>query len=344
MPKYKRTSVTAKSGVNFVRSVVENSGSLFHKIEQESDVGIDAIVELVRDERPLGALVAVQIKSGESYCNHRRGECLLPVEGHTEYWQRHPLPVFGIVYVPTLTRAHWVDLKAHFARNHDASVVRFVMSEANRFDKESYKRVFVPTLLRETPDISLDQALRLASSPKQDEQLLALVVLFRRYPNHREVWDEFFRFFSENEPPELQPILIYYLAHIPWHGDIYHFGEKITEETREYAMELLRRFGRSEVVKLLALVDEENMICRGSIGQSVEALVSSVPGVDSILAGVLRDERLSSVQRDCAALILAMHQGKEAIPALRGLAESGSWYAAELVQHIAEYGAPNPYL
>lgn len=53
MVKYKITNITSKAGINFVRTVVEESGSLFHKIEQENDLGIDALVEFVLDEQPL---------------------------------------------------------------------------------------------------------------------------------------------------------------------------------------------------------------------------------------------------------------------------------------------------
>ena len=53
MVKYKQTNITAKRGVNFVRSPVEQEGCLFHKIEQENDLGIDALIELIKDEHPL---------------------------------------------------------------------------------------------------------------------------------------------------------------------------------------------------------------------------------------------------------------------------------------------------
>ena len=59
----KRANATAKTGVNFVRSLVESEGCLFHKIEQEDDLGIVALIELVRGERPLNRQVAAQIKS-----------------------------------------------------------------------------------------------------------------------------------------------------------------------------------------------------------------------------------------------------------------------------------------
>ena len=56
MPKYKHTAITSKEGINFVRSMVESAGSLFMKIEQENDLGIDALVEFIRDERPLNKI------------------------------------------------------------------------------------------------------------------------------------------------------------------------------------------------------------------------------------------------------------------------------------------------
>lgn len=69
MVLYKQTNVTAKNGINFVRFVIESAGSLFHKIEAENDLGIDGLIELVRDEKPLNCQVAVQVKSGQSYYN-----------------------------------------------------------------------------------------------------------------------------------------------------------------------------------------------------------------------------------------------------------------------------------
>ena len=52
MATYKRSAVTAKQGINFVRSTVEDAASLFIKIEQENDLGVDALLEPLKDERP----------------------------------------------------------------------------------------------------------------------------------------------------------------------------------------------------------------------------------------------------------------------------------------------------
>jgi hypothetical protein len=53
MPKYLKTNSTAKAGINYVRTIVEAHNCIFQKIDQENDVGIDALIELVKDERHL---------------------------------------------------------------------------------------------------------------------------------------------------------------------------------------------------------------------------------------------------------------------------------------------------
>lgn len=340
---YKRTNITSKTGLNFVRTVVEDAGSLFHKIEQENDLGIDALIEFVRNSQPLGKQIAVQVKSGKSYFNSKDEECLIPIENHRDYWSRYPLPVIGIAYIPDLKRAHWVDIKPYLKRFPQAAVIRFTASEANRLDADSFQRVFLPTILQEVPEISLSQALSLFRSSKPDESYLGLVVLFRRHPNEHQIWNEFVRHFVEKPPADIPPILIYYLAHIPWHGDIAYSGELITKETRDYVRSLFDRFGRSEIEKLLGFIDTENQISRGAIGQSVEALVSSLPDVDRTLSAIASDRNSEMFVRECAALILAMHIGRDVKPVLKQLIESGSWYSQELQSYLDEYGLVNPY-
>ena len=68
-----------------------------------------------------------------------------------------------------------------------------------------------------------------------------------------------------------------------WTGD-----EPVTEETRDYARQLLNRFGKPEVIKLLSCIEEETGIERGSIGQSVEAIVSSLTEAGPLLASISR--------------------------------------------------------
>jgi hypothetical protein len=250
MATYKRSAITAKEGTNFIRSAVEGGGCLFIKIEQENDLGVDAPLEFIEDERPLNKQIAIQIKSGASYYTPEANECAFPVGSHRQCWSQHPLPVFGLVYVPALRTAYWVNIKRYLKANPKATVVRFAATEANQFNAVTFTKLFVPAVLGQTPVLEIDEAFRLARSEKPAETYLGLLVLFRRYPNNLAVWDELVHTFMERPASEIPPVLLYWLAHIPWHGDIFYFGEAISPATRAYARGLLVRLDVQHVIKL----------------------------------------------------------------------------------------------
>ena len=343
MPRYLQTAVTAKRGTNHVRTTVEDAGSLFIKIEQENDLGIDALIEFIRNGEPLNQQIAVQIKSGQSYYNADAEECLFPIDGHRDYWLKHRLPVYGIVYVPALKTAHWVDIKRFLKDYPTATTVRFPASETNRFDPSSFAKIFVATIVRETPQLSLEEAFVLFRSSKLDESYLGMTVLFRKHPNVLEVWDELVRFVREHAADQIPGQLIYFLAHIPGHGDIYYYDEQINATTREYARTLLSGLVYGDVVKLLSFIDQETSVSRGSLGQSVEAIISSLPRSGALLREIADSSDHEVFVREVAALILAMNEGANAEPTLSSLATSGSWYAGEILLHLRQYGHVNPY-
>jgi hypothetical protein len=162
-------------------------------------------------------------------------------------------------------------------------------------------------------DISLEQALMLFKSANDDEFGQGMKVLFRRYVNRKETWDAFVQYFIDRPTTEIPRTLIYYLAHIPWHPDIVWTGDQpITQETRDYGRQLLSRFGRPEVIKLLACIEEETGIERGSIGQSVEGIVSSLPEIGPILSSISEDPSLPVFIRECAAFIGSMKERRAA--------------------------------
>lgn len=137
--------------------------------------------------------------------------------------------------------------------------------------------------------------------------------------------------------------MVYFFAHISWHPDIWHTGESITERTKEHARKLFASFGRLEIEKLLTFVDEGAGIARGTIGQSVEAIISALPNATQCLTEIIADVNLLPFTRECAALILAMNNGKSSVPTISILAKSGSWFAQELIDHLGRYGEVNPY-
>lgn len=343
MPKYKRSAVTAKEGINYVRSAVESAGSMFIAIGHENDLGVDALIEFIENEVPLNKQVAVQIKSGASYYSETTQECLIPVGDHGDYWAKHPLPVVGVVYVPAHGVAYWASIKGLLKSGAEVTVLRFPACDATRFDVRTFSTIFLPRVVGAVPSLSYEESLRLARSAHPDEMYLGLLTLFRRYPDETTTWDELIRVFRTFPSNEIPPILIYWLAHIPWHGDIAAFGKTASVAVREYARALLADFGAGEVLKLISFIDPESQIARGTLGQSVEAIVSSLPSSCALLRKVIDSPVSSMTEKEFAALILAMNEAKEAIPDLMRLEDAGSWYAAEIRKHIEQFGGINPY-
>lgn len=302
LPKYSGSMVTSKIGVNFVRTVVETSGSIFTEIPQQNDIGTDGLIEIIKDEHPTGHCISVQVKSGKSFFNSVNNECQIPVENHALYWIKYPLPVFGLVYVPERNCGYWVDIKYYLEPSSSVSKIIFPCTKANKFDLDSFNKIFVPYVTGKLPEIEFDEAFELFNSDQQEEKEIGLVVLFRLYTDKKIVWDAFLDYFLNGNVDNIPPKFIYYLAHIPWHMDIFGGRDKITVETREYATTLIKQFSIPEIIKLLSFIDK-NGIERGSVGQSVEAIISSIPNYKDFLIEITRDETFSLVLREWADVI-----------------------------------------
>ncbi|NQU31343.1 MAG: DUF4365 domain-containing protein [Anaerolineae bacterium] len=302
LPKYPISNVVAKVGVNFVRTVVETSNSIFSEIPQQNDIGIDGIIEIIQAEHPTGHCIAVQIKSGNSFFTPEKNECHFPVDNHAAYWAKYPLPVFGIVYVPKKSCSYWVNIKKYLEENQETNQIRYLCTKTNIFNLENFNKVFVPYLIGNLPEFNFDEALELFYSPNEDENYVGLIILFRKYSDRNVVWDEFIEYFRESEISKIPNIFIYFLAHIPWHMDIFGGRDKITHESRDYGKSLINTFGKDEVVKLLQFIDE-NGIDRGAIGQSVEAIISSIPERQAILDEISKDDEIPISLREWVDVI-----------------------------------------
>lgn len=341
MVKYKGTNITAKKGINFVRGIVEDSGCLFHKIEQENDLGIDGIVELLKGETPAHKSLAVQIKSGPSYYNSKKNECLIPIESHFEYWLNHPLPVCGIVFIPELGLGYWINIKAYLKDNKEAKVIKFIGNRSNQFDALNFKRLFVPNVLNETPELDQATAISLFNSDHENEFVLGSVVLFRRFVNSPETWSCFLKHLENEELPSRR--IIHYLSHIPWHPDIFYSGEMINKEINEYVLDKLNTLPKEVVLKLISEITEEEGIQRGTIGQSIEAILSKVNGIREYLQEFILDENLPIHSRNASVVIYAYYYESGSLPFFQKVSDGNLWLIPELIKHIKEFEYFNPY-
>lgn len=97
-----------RQGVNKCESEFLKLGFMFRE-QPIGDYGIDAIVEPKNQDYLSGKLIAVQIKSGDSYFKETDNECIV-FRGdikHYNYWINHSLPVIIVLYSPTEDRCVW---------------------------------------------------------------------------------------------------------------------------------------------------------------------------------------------------------------------------------------------
>ena len=334
--KNKKTNTTSKKGVNFVRTIVEDSECFFHKIEQENDLGIDAIIEFLKNEKPLNKSIAIQIKSGPSYYNSIRQECIFPIDSHRDYWQSYPLPVYGIVYIPELKIGYWIDIKHYLDNNKDTNTIRFTGNRVNKFDFDNFNNVFLPRLTNKTPEIPFNVALQLFDSKDINEFTLGSIVLFRRFVNEKVTWERIVDYITKPDNSEISYHLIYYLAHIPWHPDIFYTGEPINEEIKKTVLNRIKSFNREIINRLLNQIDVEEDIARGTIGQSIEAIISKVGNKKAILEKNIIDKNLSIHIRQLSALLYGYYFEKESLNFLDQVNDKELWIIPEIIEQINE--------
>ncbi len=85
------------------------------------------------------------------------------------------------------------------------------------------------------------------------------------------------------------------------------------------------------------------MISRGSLGQSVEVIIYSIPNSLMHLESIIKDKNNDIKIREFESLICAYHKGKDSIPVLSTIDNAESWYIPELINHLNEFEYFDPY-
>lgn len=280
-------------GVNYLRTIVEGANCIFHEIHKENDFGNDAIIELVEHEEVKGICIAVQVKSGSSYCTN--STCSIPADrAHFEYWLNHSLPVIGVVYDPSEKLAYWFNIK-DYIKDHKNLVstgpysITFEKDEVCRLNEKSFIEIFLPTFLKQPIILDFSKSIEWANSIDYEKHLIGLTSLFYAYRDETKVWDIFLEMLKNRPREDTHPKLIYLLSLIPGHLDIFWTPQnRITEEIKGYVKKQMGQFNKSEILKLLSFIDE-NGTQRGSIGQCVTSIVNVVENRRQILEEISLD-------------------------------------------------------
>lgn len=346
MVKYNEKIKKGKLGVNYVTDVVDRCECYFNKIEQENDIGIDGIIEFTQNGMPTGKCIAVQIKTGNSFITKKK-ECIIPIGSHYEYWKNYCMPVYGIVYSLDDNIAYWVDVKQYLnehkcdIESEKLNVIKFKMNDINKFDIDSFNKYFKSIVENKLPEISYEESSNLLESKNVDEVYIAINSLAKRYANKVETWDKLIDVFRKTSDTDLISEIIFYFSYIPRHGDLW--GElNFSEVSRQHARDILNKLNTDEVIKMLSVIDE-NGIQRGTIGQCIEAIISSINNSDKILKEIIRNENLDEEISNNAITILAFNYSNEFKVAVVNGEIENNWFVNLIMNSFDEYGALNLY-
>ena len=93
--------LTERVGVNAVEAIINNVFGWFFREQPIGDYGVDAQVEEMINGLPTGKLIALQIKTGQSYFRSQGDDFVFYGETrHLKYWTQHRLPVYIIIHNP----------------------------------------------------------------------------------------------------------------------------------------------------------------------------------------------------------------------------------------------------
>ncbi|KXL53778.1 hypothetical protein CLNEO_10040 [Anaerotignum neopropionicum] len=108
---------TGRIGVHECGLLIERMGFIFRE-QLTSDYGIDAIIETRTNDYASGKMIAVQIKSGDSYFKEIKDDFVI-YRGeikHFNYWLNHSLPVIIVLYSPTSRKCIWQTINKQTAK------------------------------------------------------------------------------------------------------------------------------------------------------------------------------------------------------------------------------------
>lgn len=104
---------TDRLGVAALEYIFSKHGWLFRE-QPTHDYGIDAHVEIVEGSKPTGKLIALQIKSGDSFFKEEIADAYIfrTDDKHVAYWLGHSMPVVLMLFEPNTKAAYWCHVNA----------------------------------------------------------------------------------------------------------------------------------------------------------------------------------------------------------------------------------------
>ncbi len=343
MKKFPIIKALGNVGVSFVSGIVSRAGSIFTRYPGDTDLGIDGQIEIISNGTSTGLLVAVQIKCGSSYL-------ALAKEPHftvtakredLEYWAAFSIPVILVAFDPVSELSGWLDIKTYIRENPD-------IVDANSTQLIVPATAFTPTV------VSIDLP-ALCASYRLDVGQWQYVALFIS-PNERDKYKGFLGLYR-NRNYLLSPLTCFLFFHHLFFCPSAALRARVTDifsryllhpevslnppkEIGDYAEALVMQLHRHEIIYLLetAWLDSENMMQRGSLGQSVGVIITMVPAYEQHLAQIALDQSQSDQVRLAAIGLADLFWIQSVLNAVASNLDLVSWGTGDLLE-VATWAA-----
>ncbi len=150
-----------RAGVIQVAAKLNQLGLIFRETPN-ADVGIDGQIEYVNEKgEASGKLLAVQIKSGNSYFIDKESHWAFYVsEKHREYWQGYPIPVFLLLHQPETNLIYFTDARHYLSVPNNISKPDILVPKTNLLDYNTKWQLFQAYGYEENYLTDLDQVLQ----------------------------------------------------------------------------------------------------------------------------------------------------------------------------------------
>jgi hypothetical protein len=307
-PKLSSRIITAKDGVNAVRTFCEHQGCVFQEIAQQNDIGKDAYVDFGERGIVTPLCAALQIKSGTSY-RTSKGDYFIPVDSHADAWRKSTVPVVGVVYDPDDGLIRWIDLTRHLRSNRGLNSGSVPVSRDAILNETSLHGAFRHTLQTYASGGFGGLALNLLSpGVMQGAAVYDAWALGRSDAKFLLILR---RLISDLQSEPLRRA-IYLLSHAGLHPDIFWTEDNwIPASVAEQVLPTFR-WSPEEIVHMISAIDPEDW-GRGTLGQCMDVLLYEDPNVVAklhIAIGLLlRDPDTTQAVR-AATLALAHSKDK----------------------------------
>ena len=96
--------------IDCVQDIVESSNSIFHRFENENFKGINAIIEIIVNEKPANQSFGVFIISEKEVLNQTDTSFYIDINNFQNYFKNFELPILCIVINKETHEGFWTDL------------------------------------------------------------------------------------------------------------------------------------------------------------------------------------------------------------------------------------------